>query len=363
MTEYDEPGIGAPDRPTPAETTEPSLLGLANALLRNLRLVLIVPAVAVVLAVVIVLLQPRLFVAESRFVADSSNQGSLSLSGIAAQYGLNLGTGGGSGSPDFYVTLVGTRGLLRKTAATQYRVQVGGDTLEGTLPELLNAEGQSPEERLRWATGWLSQHVTAIAAPRTGVVTVRTMTPWRGLSIAVNRRIIDLVNEFDVNQRQQRAAQERRFREARLADAAQQLHSAEDTLEQFLERNRLGTTAPELAARLERLRREVQLRQQFYVSLMQSYEQARLEEVRTTPVISLMERPEDTARPAPRRLAIIVFLALLTGLVLGSVLALTAESIHRQARQHPEDADELRRRFARLWRTARSTRHTPRTPD
>src|SRR2546428_650042 len=96
-----------------------------------------------------------------------------------------------------------------------------------------------------------------------------------------------LVNTFNLERRQSRAAQEKRFVETRRTEARDELQVAEDRLKSFLERNRDYRNSPQLVFDQERLAREVALRQQLLTSLSQAYEQARIDEVRDTPVITV----------------------------------------------------------------------------
>jgi uncharacterized protein involved in exopolysaccharide biosynthesis len=71
----------------------------------------------------------------------------------------------------------------------------------------------------------------------------------------------------------------------------------------------------------DRLSRQVNMRQQLYTSVTQSYEGARIEEVRNTPVITLMEPADLPAQPDPRLALLKGMLAGLVGLGLGAFLA------------------------------------------
>ena len=72
-------------------------------------------------------------------------------------------------------------------------------------------------------------------------------------------------------------------------------------------------TRPELNFQQERLQRQVQLQQQLYTTLSQSFEQAKIEEVRDTPVITVVEPPEAPVRPDPRGLVRNAFLTIILG--------------------------------------------------
>jgi hypothetical protein len=83
------------------------------------------------------------------------------------------------------------------------------------------------------------------------------------------------------------------------------------------------SAAPQLVLQEDRLRREVSLRQQVVSGLAQGLEQARLEESRNLPVITIVEAPVRPALPDSRRLVLkALFAAIVSGTaLLGLVLA------------------------------------------
>ena len=148
----------------------------------------------------------------------------------------------------------------------------------------------------------LGDDVQATTVQKTGVIDVAVTTRNPALSLQVSTRLIELLNQFNLESRQTQAGAERRFTEQRLGEVKGDLRAAEDQLQHFLQRNREYRNAPELNFQQERLQRQVQLQQQLYTTLSQSFEQAKIEEVRDTPVITVVEPPEAPVRPDPRGL-------------------------------------------------------------
>jgi hypothetical protein len=104
---------------------------------------------------------------------------------------------------------------------------------------------------------------------------------------------------------------------------------------------------------MARLQRQVDLRQQVYVALAQSYEQARIDEVRTTPVVTVVEAPETFVQRAPGNVITVGILALIVGLVLAAAWAFLADILRRQRELHPEHYAEFRQLRGRLFRRLR----------
>ena len=78
--------------------------------------------------------------------------------------------------------------------------------------------------------------------------------------------------------------------------------------------------SPQLTFENDRLERQVFMRQELVTAMAQAYEQARIDEVRNTPLITVIDRPEPAALPDPRWLLEIV-LGLSLGMMVGFGLA------------------------------------------
>jgi uncharacterized protein involved in exopolysaccharide biosynthesis len=203
----------------------------------------------------------------------------------------------------------------------------------------------------------LEDDIDATTVQKTGVVDLAVTVRQPGLAVQINQRLLDLINQFNLRTRQSQAAQERRFTERRLAEVRQDLRGAEDRLQQFLQRNRDIRNSPDLTFQADRLQREVAMQQQVFTTLAQAYEQAKIEEVRDTPVITVVERPELPVRPDRRGLIGKGILGLLLGLVIGTAWAFAKSYAANSDRLSSEEAAEfsvLRRQAAgdllRPWR-------------
>lgn len=332
---------GPGDRSGPDRLTA---LGLLTLLLRRRRLLVGFPLAVAAAAAGLSLLLGREFVAESRFMPEQDLPASSEMAGIAAQLG--MAPGGGLESLDFYVELIHSHHLLREVALTRYVVPVdnGRDTLNGNLLTLYEIDKGTPEERLKAAVLRLrDREIAPYPRRQANLIQLRTTAPWPELAEAMNARVLELVNRFNLERRQSRALQEREFLEARFAQAQQELREAEDELERFLSRNRRYTESPETQFQQSRLQRRVTFLQQILTSRAESLEQARVDAVRNTPVITVVDGPDQTAlQTKPRPLVNAVL-----GLVLGLALALTAllisELVRHARRASPDDYSELSR--------------------
>ena len=347
-----------PSRPVPED--EISLLDLLNVLLRRRGILVAATGTVTVLTLLVILLTPRSYTATTSFIPQMSEAGASRLAGLASQFGFRVPSESPGESPAFYSELVESREILAPLAREELTFREEEDeevfTITGTLPDLLEMDEElDPAVRQQSAMKWLREEAVSVSTGReTGLVEVSVQTPWAGLSQLLARRILDRVNAFNLQTRQSRAAAERTFVEDRLAEARDSLRAAEDRLEAFLESNRQflanRSSSPELSFRHERLQRQVAMQQQVYTSLAEAYEQARIAEVRNTPVITVVESPERPVRPDSRQGVLKLALGVILGGMLGVFLAFGQEFMHRARSQE----DEEYREFSTLWAQTRA---------
>jgi uncharacterized protein involved in exopolysaccharide biosynthesis len=338
----------SPFSPAPRESEqELSLLGLANVLLRHRRLVGGLSLLGVALAVGITLLLPRSFTSRSGFMPQTRNP-TAALSGLAAQFGLALPTSEGGQSPSFYADLLESRTILGTVVDSRFEYQTAGGRVRGTLVELYGAKGKTPALRREAAIRSLEGDVEATTVQKTGMVNLAVTANQPELALQINQRLVELVNQFNLRSRQSQAGKERQFTEQRLAEVRQDLRAAEDRLQRYLQRNRDYRNSPELTFQVDRLQREVDMQQQLFTTLAEAYEQAKIEEVRDTPVITVVQSPELPVRPDSRWLVAKALLGLLVGLLLGAGIAFWKSYALNSERLAPSEAAE----FAVLRREA-----------
>jgi alpha-tubulin suppressor-like RCC1 family protein len=318
---------------------------LINLALDNARLLIGLPLAAAVVAVLLGLATGGRFTAESSFKPQGEQPEMSRFSGVAAQFGIDLLGGARGESVDFYARLARSRALLEEVARREYELSGGGTA---TLVQLYDMPG-SGAEQLRRTVEKLADNVGVDADLNAGVVGIRTRDADRAVAEQVNRAILDEVNRFNLERRQSQASAERAFVEAEVARARQDLEAAEQAQSAFMESNRRYEEWPQLRVEAARLQRQVDLQQQVFTTLTQALERARLDEVRNTPVITIIDHPEGSAK---RRRAL--FQKAVLGGVLGLALVLgylfAGEYARRLRQEYPEEFARVRQR--RPWMAA-----------
>lgn len=302
---------------------ELSLREIVRVLYQNWRSIALLSLAAVILTATVVLASPRTFTSTASFYPESRRGGgSGSLSSLSQQFGINLPGSDAGQSLQFYVALVGSREILSRLVMDSLpAITPSGKKVTKTVGDLLELTQKSPPERVEEGVDALRGIIKPIPNLTTGIVRIDVTTRSPGLSQALAQRTIDLINEFNLQKRQSQGASEARFAEGRLAEMTYSLRAAEAQLQDFEQRNAEYLRSPQLRIEHQRLENNLAAKQMLHTSLTESYEQARMEEVRDTPVITVLERPVVAVRPNSRHALQKMMFALIVGAMLGIVIA------------------------------------------
>ena len=333
-------------------------LALLNVLLRRWRILVVLPFVAAVIAAAYSLRVTPMYTATTRFIPELGSQGSglSGLAGMAAQLGISLG-GGASGnqSPEFYAEILTSREIVQRVLLSTYQDPREGKSLgdKATLLDIFEIEALDSATLFEKGIEEGSDMASARVDNRTNIVelTVDAVDPV--LVAAVANRFIESLEEFNASTRQSRARERRRFVEERVAESETELRRREEVMKTFLEGNRTWQQSPNLLFEEGRLRSEVQIQREVFLTLRREYEAARIEEVDETPVFTVIERavpPLLRSRPARTRLVLMV--AALFGM-LSVLLAYAAEYIGRLRKEGEAEYVELAGLLRQMWERGR----------
>lgn len=344
MTDYDKSSQKPSIRDENVWDVEASWINLANLVMRNRRMIAKLPFLVAVIVLVVAFGFPRTYTSWTAFVPQSPQVPMGGLVGLAEQFGVNLRGGDAGQSPAFYAELLRSREILETIVSAEYAFDGTEDTVEKTYLDLYKIKGEPETRRLESGVEHLSDRIIVQVGRETGIVRIGVKVRWPSVAHSIATTLVELVTEFDLNTRQSQAAAERVFVEERLEQERASLRAAEDEVEGFLETNREFLESPVLRFEHDRLQREVVRRQQIYTSLNQAYEQARIDEVRNTPVLTLVEQPSIPARPDRRGLALKGIMGMIFGVLLGVAVALGREAF---SRNRADDVGKYEQ-FARL---------------
>lgn len=334
-------------RDAEAQSPEVSAMSIFNILLRHRVLIIGLALLFGGYMGLMSVTSGKTYTAEAQFVPKGA-RGQSQLSGIAAQFGVSLNSGDPLQSPQLYMDLLETKGLLWPVAQKQYTVKTDSGVVTGDLMKIYRIKKDRPVVMRVKVIEALDHSIKATVSPKTGVITVLVSTGSPELSLQIANNVLDQVNIFNLANRQKQATAEREFAERQVAEKRAELRQAESEVANFLESNRLYRQSPQLVLEWGRLQRQVDMRDQIYSSLLSAYETARIEEVKDLPVINIIEPPELPIGPDKRGGVKKTALGLFVGAFLGCLLAFGSDRMRRNREAQTDDFLE----FAELRREA-----------
>ncbi len=333
---------------------EVGLLRLATIGLKRWRLLLLVPFVAALIMAIVSFFVPSKFTATSTFVPEIRGQtrmptGLGSLAGLASQFGVSVGADP-SQSPRFYAKVAESREILERILLTRFlRPSANGSADSATLLVLFGVKGRDRSDSLYRGLKKLRRQLSVSVDNQTNVVTISVETSDGQLAASVTNKLVAQLNEFNSQVRRSQARERRIFVENRVTEGEKELRHAEQALKTFYERNRSWQQSPQLVYEEGRMRREVEIRQEVYVTLQREYETARIEEVNDVPLITVIDA---AVRPAVRSWPKRAFLVILTGALAAIASFLWVAASEYLERVREEDQTEYGR-FSTALNTAR----------
>ena len=339
---YETPAVQAVARPVADLSDEGqfSLLGMASVLLRYRRRIAGLVLAGAVLGAASAILSRRVYQSSATFIPQGTDANNAGLALAASQLGIKMPSTGGGWGPPIYVELLNSRALLEPLALDTLVVPEEGQR-QMALMDLVGVKAPTPALRLERTVRELANTVVSASEDRRlGAVRLTATTRWPTVSLNLAQQLVKGVNQFNVVTRKSQATAERQFAEVQEGEAERALRDAEDRLQQFLQGNRTIVT-PELGFQRDRLQRNVTLRQQVYTSLVQSREEARIREVRDTPVITVIEDPRLPVLAESRGVVLKTILGALLGAIVGVVVAFVTHALNVARRASSTEAREF----------------------
>jgi uncharacterized protein involved in exopolysaccharide biosynthesis len=334
-----------------------SLAALVSGSLSRWRQVAAVAAGTVVAALGLTFVLPPSYRATSSFVtadvgvqlprglSDLADQSGLS--GIASQMGLGQSSDP-SQSPAFYVQLLQSRELLTRVTLSRFRDPRAANPADSAnLVQIFRLTSYDSARAVEIAVKRLQRTMRAQADPKTNLVVLRVDARWAPLAADIANRAVELVSEFNKEQRLSRSQARRTFLQDRVTAAQAELRAAEDSQRLFYERNRQWENSPALLVEERRQRRQVETVNTLYLSLRREYETARIDEINNTPVTTVVDRAVAPRRREWPRRGLITATAALLGVMLGAFWGAAAELLARWGQQNAGEARALRDAAAR----------------
>ncbi len=322
----DAPAVGTASADETNGVDDVSFLEVASIILRQRTVLVRTVLVFTAMSFLVAITRPTVYTSSASFLPESGEGSQTGALALAQQFGMMLGRAN-ERTPQFYADLVTSDEILRRTVVSTYPFADSGQEVD--LIAYYGIDEKTPEQELERTIVELGEDLSAGIDRETGVVSFSVTTSDPHLSRGVAAQIVELINDFDLNTRQSQAGAERIFTGERLVELRRELRVAEDSLKGFLVENRVFDNSPQLQFQHDRLQRAVLMRQELVTSVAQTFERARLEEVRNTPVITMIAPPRVAAFRDPKRRILILVLGVIAGSVIGGMAAFGREFLKK----------------------------------
>ena len=340
---------------------ELSLFAVALIVMRRRRLVGTLIAIGAAIGFGLGLATPREYQSHATFLPQDQQNSSNGLALAASQLRLRLPAGSSEWGPPVYVEVLQSRAVLDSITSDTITVPEQGNR-HTTVAALMGVDASSSSRRLELAARALRRRMSVEELKDVGGVEVSVHTRWPSVSLALAQRLVQGVNRFNLDVRKSQAAAERQFVDGQAAQAERDLRAAEDRLQDFLQSNH-SIVSPELVMARDRLQREVELRQELELSWLKNSEDARIREVRDTPVITVLEEPELPTVGLSRKVVLKTVVGALGGVLFGACIALLSHWLAAvRGTRDPEEREFLdlaRSALPGFLRRLRTTRRQP----
>jgi uncharacterized protein involved in exopolysaccharide biosynthesis len=266
-------------------------------------------------------------------------------------------------SPAFYAALIKTPDVLERLVDTTFTTSK--DPKPRSLASIWDISGKTPPLGRQAVIDKLQRVISSSVSPKLDLVVVNVSTRDPALSKQLADAMLRQVNWFNLRTRQSRAAAERQFDERLVQEVGTDLRRAEDATQQFLQENQQSRMSAALEMEKQRLARHLEMVNARYVTVMTAYDRARIDEVRDTPVITLIEEPRTPVKPDSRNLAKRTLLMFFLGLAVGALVALVRQLLSSTRSSGSGDAlefhqllDETSNDVRRLWINVKQRPHS-----
>lgn len=240
----------------------------------------------------------------------------------------------GSEIARLYPTIVNSETILRSVIFKKYKTEKFADST--TLLDYFDFDEETEQKKVSRAINHMRDLLDASYEAKTSIVHLNLEMQEPELSAVVLNEMIAQLDEFMRKKRLANASEQVRWLSVRIADVSKELKEAEEDLRRFREANRQVSFSPQLSVQQERLIRNVQVNSAIYVELRKQMELARLEEVKNTTIVNVLDvarPPVKKDRPKRATNSILAFLGTMVVLSMGAAAkGIYGEQIKRSIR-------------------------------
>ena len=313
-----------------------SLMDIFIVIAKHLKVIIIVPFIICSISIIHVsFYTTSIFESNAKIMSSSGTSGvgiSQAVGGLAAQFGINL-SNSQNGPQWVYSDIINSRTLAKALLKRKFDTELLGKdkslfqilTSDNINIDIKNAKLSELETK---AIDNILDMINFKENLNTGVhsLSIKATEP-----VFASHLVSALIEELDNHLKEFNSSKinkAREFIEERLYDTKIELEKAEEALKVFRDRNRRIQNSPNLLLQEQRLLREVSVLTGVFTTLKQQYETTKIEAVKDSDYVIVIDPPEvPLERIYPRKKYIVIVNGFI-GIGLGLFLAFLIEYIN-----------------------------------
>ena len=262
------------------------------------------------------------FVAVPQYSSDSSIiavSGSRDnrISGIASQFGISIGAP--TELNQIYPDIIKSRTLAEMVINRETFSAKIDTTAKLYLILNIDDENSLPIKNINQlksrAKRKLKKMIRLSESPKTGIITILVTTDDPNLSFSINNIIIEELETHQKSYNRNKLKEAKEFILSRIEETEIELNRAEQKLKMFRERNRKISNSPNLLLEEEKISRDVSVLTGVYTTLKQQYETAKIEELKDSDNLVIINPPYMPSGPSSPNKKILFLVYFIVGLI------------------------------------------------
>ncbi|MCP4569366.1 MAG: hypothetical protein GY841_17465 [FCB group bacterium] len=314
----------------PAES-EINLFELANTILKRKKIIGLTVLTVMLIAAVVVMILPSQFRSSASILPSG---GADEMSELKMLAGFKAGSNFEENSSILFPTILRSQTIQNGVIAKTYRFTHDGEEKVLTLKDYFEID--NPDRLSKALDGILYVALDK----KTAVIGLSLETTYPEFSQKVLTEYLAQLENYNLHTRRSQAKENALYLGNQITKIKQEMTAVENNLAQFQMVNLdwAGSTDPATLKELGRLKREVELKSQAYMYLVQEYETAKFDAQKDMPIVRILNQPSlPTIKTSPRRTVIVLlsglitFLTMLIGIIFGEGLKKKEEGPDQEA--------------------------------
>tara|TARA_B100001029_G_C15043731_1_gene445550 strand:- start:635 stop:1594 length:960 start_codon:yes stop_codon:yes gene_type:complete len=258
---------------------------------------------------------PKLYMSSiSIYPAKETNNSKLNqFQGFASTLGIDMSN---NESPYNIPDIIESRKLKKQLIYKKWYSEKYSDTINlinyWGIDKVKNASIESEIKALSILNSRIS-----VLEGKSGLISIKVEMEEPGLARDIANFIYPAIVKFTTEKHLAFSKLNLEFINERQEEIMKQLASAEEELKKFRERNRSIVESPKLQLEMERLLRTVEIQKEVFITLQQQYELARIEQVKESPSVVILDDAMLSLKSHYPNVKIIILTILILGIFLG----------------------------------------------